>query len=152
MHENRETSETPAVEPGSRSAGEGNSRTARAYVSEESHNGIVPMNHSNKDKTPLEESGDHPQETDFFVMRAQSCPGFQAVPHCHTQPDLLLSLLRRRSRSILGDDDLRVRTDILDEVGQRQHRTHFNEAAGNERDVWLIFLRHLQCAFRRPCC
>jgi RNA-directed DNA polymerase len=49
MHENRETSETPAVQPGSRSAGEGKSRTARAYVSEESHGGILPMNHSNKD-------------------------------------------------------------------------------------------------------
>src|SRR5262249_53058715 len=51
MHENRETSETPAVEPDSRSADEGNSRTARAYVSEESHNGIVPMNYSNNDRT-----------------------------------------------------------------------------------------------------
>jgi hypothetical protein len=41
MHENRETSETPAVKPGSRSAGEGDSRTARANVSEESHSGIL---------------------------------------------------------------------------------------------------------------
>ena len=41
MHENRETSEAPAAQPGSRSAGEGKSRTARAYVSEESHGGIV---------------------------------------------------------------------------------------------------------------
>ena len=49
MNENRETSETPAVKPGSRSAGEGNSHTARMYVREESHSGIVPMNHSNKD-------------------------------------------------------------------------------------------------------
>ena len=49
MHENRETSETPAVKPGSRSAGEGDSRTARVYVSEESHRGIVPMNQSNND-------------------------------------------------------------------------------------------------------
>jgi len=56
MHENRETSETPAVKPGSRSAGEGRSHTARAYVSEESHSGIVPMNHSNKDRTPSAES------------------------------------------------------------------------------------------------
>ncbi len=51
MHENRETSETPAVKPGSRSAGEGSGHTARVYVSEESHSGIVPMNHSNKDGT-----------------------------------------------------------------------------------------------------
>ena len=58
MHENRETSETPAVKPGGRSAGEGDSRTARGYVSEESHNGIVPMNYSNNDKTSSTESGE----------------------------------------------------------------------------------------------
>ena len=49
MHENRETSETPAVKPGSRSAGEGDSRTVRVYVSKESPRGIVPMNQSNQD-------------------------------------------------------------------------------------------------------
>jgi len=58
MHENRETSETPAVKPGSRSAGEGDSRTAHAYVSEESHNGIVPMDYSNNDKRSSAESGE----------------------------------------------------------------------------------------------
>jgi hypothetical protein len=58
MHENRETSAAPVIKPGSRSAGEGNSRTARAYASEESHGGIVPMNHSNKDGKPLAESGE----------------------------------------------------------------------------------------------
>jgi len=41
MHENRETSETPAAQPGSRTVGEGNRRTARMYVPEESHDGIV---------------------------------------------------------------------------------------------------------------
>ena len=56
MHENRETSETPVAKPGGRAVGEGNSRTARMYVPEESHDGIVPMNHSNKDKRPLAES------------------------------------------------------------------------------------------------
>ena len=58
MHENRETSETPAVQPDSRSAGEGLGRTARTHVCEESHNGIVPMNHSNKDKAPSAESAE----------------------------------------------------------------------------------------------
>src|SRR3984893_3961568 len=58
MHENRETSATPAVEPGSRSAGKGDSRTARAYVSEESHNGILPMNYSNNDKASSAERGE----------------------------------------------------------------------------------------------
>ena len=56
MHENRETSETPAAKPGSRTVGEGNSRTARMYVPEESHDGIVPMNYSNNDKTSSTES------------------------------------------------------------------------------------------------
>ena len=56
MHENRETSETPAVEPDRRSAGEGSGRTARVDVCEESHCGIVPMNHSNKDRTSSAES------------------------------------------------------------------------------------------------
>ena len=56
MHENRETSETSAVKPGSRTVGEGDSRTAHANVPEESHDGIVPMNHSNKDGKPLAEN------------------------------------------------------------------------------------------------
>jgi group II intron reverse transcriptase/maturase len=56
MHENRETSETPAVKPGCGTAGEGLGRTARADVPEESHDGIVPMNHSNKDERPLAEN------------------------------------------------------------------------------------------------
>src|ERR1700692_1775437 len=46
MHENRETSETPAAQPGRRSAGEGLSHKARADVYEESHSGIGPMKHS----------------------------------------------------------------------------------------------------------
>jgi hypothetical protein len=49
MHENRETSETPAIQPDSRSAGEGSGSTARVHVYEESHSGVLPMNHSNKD-------------------------------------------------------------------------------------------------------
>src|SRR5262252_9180042 len=56
MHENRETSETPASQSGSRSAGEGLGRTARMYVSEESDCGIVPRNHSNKDGVSSAES------------------------------------------------------------------------------------------------
>jgi hypothetical protein len=56
MHENRETSGTPASQPGKRTAGEGQGRTARVHVPEESHSGIVPMNHSNKDGKPLAES------------------------------------------------------------------------------------------------
>src|ERR1700681_3190985 len=56
MHENRETSEVPAAKHCGRTAGEGSSRTARAYIFEESDSGIIPMNHSNKDGKPYAES------------------------------------------------------------------------------------------------
>ena len=56
MHENRETSKTPAVPTDGRSAGEGLGRTARMYVFKESDRGIVPMNHSNKDGVSSAES------------------------------------------------------------------------------------------------
>ena len=46
----------PAVKVSRRMAGEGPGHTARAHVSEESHSGIVPMNHSNKDGASLAES------------------------------------------------------------------------------------------------
>src|ERR1700730_17680291 len=58
MHENRETSETPAAQPGHRSAGEGLGPKGRAYVYEEELSGIVPMNHSNKDGKLSAESGE----------------------------------------------------------------------------------------------
>jgi RNA-directed DNA polymerase len=58
MHENRETSETPAVKPGSRSAGEGLGHTTHVHVCEESHSGVLPMNHSNKDTKSSAESGE----------------------------------------------------------------------------------------------
>jgi hypothetical protein len=46
----------PAVKVSRRTAGEGSGRTARAHVSEESHSGIVPMNHSNQDGASSAES------------------------------------------------------------------------------------------------
>src|SRR5271170_597433 len=55
MHENRETSEMPAVKPDTRTAGEGLGRTARMHISEESDSGTVPMNQSNKDEKLLAE-------------------------------------------------------------------------------------------------
>ena len=58
MHENRETSEMPAVRVSYRTAGEGLGRTARVYVSEESHRGILPMKHSNNDGTLSAESAE----------------------------------------------------------------------------------------------
>src|ERR1035441_5008835 len=56
MHENRETSEALAAQPSCRSVDEGQSHKVRMYVPEESHSGIVPMNHSNKDGVSLAES------------------------------------------------------------------------------------------------
>src|SRR5215469_5419396 len=56
MHENRETSEMPEAILCDRPAGEGRSRTARAYVLEESDSRTVPMNHSNKGGEPPAES------------------------------------------------------------------------------------------------
>jgi RNA-directed DNA polymerase len=55
MHENRETSEMPAVKPDTRTAGEGLDRTACMHISEESDSGTVPMNQSNKDEKLLAE-------------------------------------------------------------------------------------------------
>ena len=55
MHENRETWETPVVTD-HRSAGEVLGCTARMHVCEESHRGIVPMNHSNQDGPSSAES------------------------------------------------------------------------------------------------
>jgi hypothetical protein len=49
-------SKTPAVQPDSRSAGEGLGHTACVHVCEESRCGIVLMNHSNKDGVPSAES------------------------------------------------------------------------------------------------
>jgi hypothetical protein len=61
MHENRETSETPAANLRDRPAGEGNSRTTRLHVFEESDSGGVPMNHSNKSgKLPAESEEGRP--------------------------------------------------------------------------------------------
>src|SRR6266704_665983 len=39
-----------------RTAGEGLGHTVRVYVCDESHRGVVPMNHSNKNGTSLAES------------------------------------------------------------------------------------------------
>ena len=48
----------PAVRVRCRTAGEGLGHTARVFVSEESHRGIVPMKHPNKDGTLSAESAE----------------------------------------------------------------------------------------------
>jgi RNA-directed DNA polymerase len=56
MHENRETLEMPEEKLVVRPAGEGESRTSRTHVSEESDSAILPMSHSNKNGKPSAES------------------------------------------------------------------------------------------------
>ncbi len=56
MHENRETSKMSVGAVCPRPAEEGQGRTFRMHVVEESDSGVVPMNHSNKDGRPSAES------------------------------------------------------------------------------------------------
>ena len=58
MHENRETLEMPVGNEDSRPAGEGNSHTVRAHVTEESDSGTVPMSHPKQDGKPFAEGED----------------------------------------------------------------------------------------------
>src|SRR5450755_2361663 len=74
MHENRETSEMPAANLSRRTAGEGSGHTARVYVSEESHCGIVPMNHSNKDGTSSAESEEGRLRIKENAGQSNTCP------------------------------------------------------------------------------
>src|ERR1039458_5932000 len=71
MHENRETSEMPATKVSRRTAGEGSGHTARVYVPEESHSGVVPMNHSNKGGTLVggEGGGKAADQGEHFLIR-----------------------------------------------------------------------------------
>jgi len=83
MHENRETSEAPAVQTDSRSVGEGLGRTARMYVSEESDRGVIPMNHSNKDGVSSAESEEgrlRIKENTFHSTRNPTPSGTARVP------------------------------------------------------------------------
>jgi hypothetical protein len=74
MHENRETSEMPAMKVSRRTAGEGSGHTARVYVTEESHSGIVPMNHSNKDGKPSAESEEGRPLIEENTHQPRTCP------------------------------------------------------------------------------
>jgi hypothetical protein len=72
MHENRETSEISVIEADHRTAGEGQGRTARMHISEESDSGVVPMNRSNKDGRPLRAAIS--PESEFFRSRLIEAP------------------------------------------------------------------------------
>jgi hypothetical protein len=56
MHENRETSETPAAARATGRREKATSQETRTHVSEESDSGVVPVNCSNKGGKPSAES------------------------------------------------------------------------------------------------
>ncbi len=58
MHENRETSETPAANQAAGRWAKATSRKAHMHVSEESDSGEVPVNRSNKEGQPSAEVGE----------------------------------------------------------------------------------------------
>ena len=84
MHENRETSEIPVAKHNDRTAGEGSGRTARVYVCEESHRGIVPMSHSNKDGASSAES----EEGRLRLKENALSSGMYALPAAGTPKPL----------------------------------------------------------------
>ena len=64
----------PAAKVSRRTAGEGLGHTARVYVPEESHRGIVPMNHSNKDGTSSAESEEGRLRIKESAGQSNTCP------------------------------------------------------------------------------
>ena len=82
MHENRETSEMPVVNSG-RPAGEGERRTTRVHVFEESDSGTVPMSHPNnggqapaegEEVRPLIKENTHQSSTLSRHSAGPACP------------------------------------------------------------------------------
>ena len=103
MHENRETSETPVVQSGGRSAGEGLGYTARVYVSEESHRGVVPMNSSNQDRILSAESEEGRLRLKENILSLATYPtlsGTAGVPRVEECADniSLAALIREKNR------------------------------------------------------
>jgi hypothetical protein len=79
MHENRETSGIPGVNPRDRSAGEGNSRTARMHVFEESDPAVLPMKSPNNAR-PVEGIA-----AEVMEGRAGAKENCECVRTCRTQ-------------------------------------------------------------------
>ena len=57
-----------------RTVGEGSGRTARVHVCEESHRGIVPMNHSNKDGASSAESEEGRRRLEENTLSSDTYP------------------------------------------------------------------------------
>jgi hypothetical protein len=79
MHENRETSEMPEANRRDRSAGEGNSRTARMHVFEESDSAVLPMKSPNKAR-PV-----NGRAAEVMEGRAGAKENCECVRTCRTQ-------------------------------------------------------------------
>src|ERR1019366_7102626 len=108
MHENRETSEMPAAQLGCRTAGEGSGHTARVYVPEESHSGVVPMNHSNKDRTSLAESEEGrvlieedtmPNHAAQAIPMNKIAPPGSGIASAASEPHVIQNATHRSARS-----------------------------------------------------
>src|ERR1039457_7529559 len=104
MHENRETSEALAAQPSCRSVDEGQSHKVRMYVPEESHSGIVPMNHSNKGGTSPAESEEERLLIEENALPSDTYPtqsGTARVPRvgeCADEPYAWPSSIRDKNR------------------------------------------------------
>src|SRR5215468_975258 len=103
MHENRETSEIPVAKLCDRTAGEGLGHTARVHVCEESHRGVVPMNHSNKDRTLSAESEEGRLRLRENILSLDTYPtlsGTAGVPRVEECADniVLAALIREKNR------------------------------------------------------
>ena len=92
-----------------RSAGEGSGHTARMDVCEESHCGIVPMNHSNKDGTSSAESEEGRLRIKESVGQSDTCPT-QSGEACVSQ-----GLTGVRTSDSLGRYSSEIRTGCANE-------------------------------------
>ena len=158
MHENRETSEAPAGEASRRSAGEGLGHTARVYVCEESHSGVLPMNHSNKDTRMSAESGEgRPLIKENAGQSNTYAIGYKRVMSCDSrrQADKRLSnsfrvgsLVSRLSSNSSTIDEARILRSILRRrtVGEKsRHRDQCTDQ-NCRKELANGRLRYRQCA------
>src|SRR6266478_8891113 len=103
-----------------RTAGEGSGHTARMYVSDESHRGIVPMNHSNKDRTSSAESeGGRPRikensfPSDTYTYPTQSGTGrVPRVGECAAGQYAWPLFIRDKNRMRFYEKVIKVKADV----------------------------------------
>ena len=98
----------PAAKVSRRTAGEGSGHTARVYVSEESHCGIVPMNHSNKDGTSSAESEEGRLRIKENTLSSGTHPTQSGTERVHGWAGV-------RTSRMLGRDSSEIRTGCANE-------------------------------------